>query len=122
VQSHKATYNCCDVLQVQQKLQELQETIQSGEKEILELAQQIDAFTKARDKDMSGELFQLEATLKDKEKCKAKVRLEKQSFLLPSIPDSGLDLYFPQVFGSSGSGSGFRIRIDLMRIRIQHFF
>jgi hypothetical protein len=64
---------------VQQKLQELQETIQSGEREILELAQQIDAFTKARDKDMSGELFQLEATLKDKEKCKAKVRLQQNA-------------------------------------------
>jgi len=95
VQSHKAIYKCCDILQVQQKLQVLQETIQSGEKEIVELARQIDAFTKARDKDMSGELFQLEATLKDKEKCKAKVRLEKQSFLSGSIPDSDPDLKYP---------------------------
>ena len=62
------------MLQVQQKLQVLQETIQSGENEILELARQIDIFTKARDADMSGELVQLEATLKDKEKCKAKVQ------------------------------------------------
>ncbi len=96
VQSNKAIYKCCDVLQVQQKLQELQETIQSGEREILELAQQIDAFTKARDKDISVELFQLEATLKDKEKCKAKVRQEKQSFLSASAPDP--DLYVPVSF------------------------
>jgi predicted RNase H-like nuclease (RuvC/YqgF family) len=59
---------------VKRKLEELQEAIKSGEKEILQLAKEIDEFTKIRDAEMSGELMELEATLKEKEKNKAKVR------------------------------------------------